>query len=156
MATKSVLEVTSHIKVTTADKFDPAAFFVKRDGLYVFNDFTERIVSKAKKMKAAVEFPLVASDLTKPANDEAIESELPKEHIFSETDVCAIIASLIEMQPKGEKGILATDYNWNLFYTPAFVVFVVWGGGVWRVGAWERGDGAWGAGGRVFSPATEA
>lgn len=46
----------------------------------------------------------------------------------------------------------------NLFYFPSCVVDVDWRRfyGEWRVYAWERGDRQWGAGSRVFSPATSS
>lgn len=47
------------------------------------------------------------------------------------------------------------DGYWNLFYTPSFVVHVIWHGARWHVLAWHRDVSAWDADYRVFSPATE-
>lgn len=48
------------------------------------------------------------------------------------------------------------DGWYNLFYLKSCVVRVFWyaGHGEWHVSAWQRDDGDWLAGARVFSPAT--
>ena len=49
------------------------------------------------------------------------------------------------------------DGNYSFFYVGSCVVFVCWDvdGRGWFVFAWERGVSRWGAGRRVFSPATD-
>lgn len=144
-------------KVETKEKVTPSKYFVSRDGLYVWSDFAERILSKASETKKGIVFKLNSFDLKEDAVDDKIESALPKNHLFSETKVCAVVASLIEKQPKGKDGILQNNGRANLFYTKDFVVGVRWRsvGGCWRVDTWQRDARAWHAGSRVFSPATD-
>lgn len=78
--------------------------------------------------------------------DAQIESEL-KPGYCTLGDVLAFL----EEAPKKYK-----DGNWNLFYTPAFVVSVRWNGDEWRVSAWGRDGRGWDADSRVFSPATNS
>lgn len=152
--TIKVLEkVGEDIAVKTGPTFDLKEYFKTRPGLYVFSDFPERILSKAEPVEAGTEYKIVSYKTVIDAKDELIESALPEKHLFSESEVCAIIADLINKQPKGEDGVLLNDGYWNLFYTPAFVVGVHWYGDAWRVYAWNRVDGAWSSGSRVFSPA---
>lgn len=155
MKTKEkVLEsVKTNIALKVSKDFDPKEYFKDRAGLSVWSSFEERILSKASAIKKGASFNIESFKLLAYANDKKIEADLPKKHIFSESDVCAIIAKLIDKQPEGKKGVLDTDY-WNLFYTPSFVVHVGWCGSDWGVYAWYRLECGWVAGTRVFSPAT--
>ncbi len=155
METKdAVLEaIEKKVALTVSAAFDPQEYYQNRDGLYVWSAFKERTLAKAKKVKEGAKFAVSSFKLLKYATDETIENALPKKHLFSESDVCAIIAELIAKQPKGEEGILIANGYANLFYTSAFVVCVGWGGGEWDVYAWGRDDGEWRGGRRVFSPA---
>ena len=139
---------SSNVKVEIAQEFLPKDFFQSRDGLYVTSDFQNRIVEKASAVPAGSEYTTTPWDLILAANDATIESALPETHIFSESDVCAIIADLISKQPKGEEGALMIDGSWNLFYTPDFVVYVRWGARArrWLVDAWHRDDDVWDGG----------
>lgn len=141
------------IDVQVEAGFKPSSFFKDRDGLYVFSSFADRILTTAKDVKKQGTYPIASYELTKAATDEEIEMGLPKKHTFTESEVCAIIASLIEKQPKGEKGVLLNDGWWNLFYTPAFVVYVRWSVDGWCVYSWPRGGYLWFGSFRVFSPA---
>ena len=153
--TKSVLKaIERKITVSNGDAFNPQEYYAQdRKGLYVYSSFKERILPKARPVRKGTKVDAVSFSLIEYATDEKIEEALGKKHLFSETDVCVLIAELISKQAKGEKGILVNTGYANLFYTSAFVVYVDWGGGGWRVGAWYRGGGEWGTGGRVFSPA---
>ena len=86
--------------------------------------------------------------LTKYMKDAEIENDL-KPGICELGDVLAFLKN----PPEGTK-----DGNWNLFYTASCVVRVSWDSdaGGWSVRAWNRGGSGWGAGVRVFSPATRA
>lgn len=153
-----VLEaVENKLSIETSSEIKPQDFFQSREGLYVWSDFNERILEKALSVAAGTKYELAPFKLLESSSDETIESALPKAHIFSESDVCAIIAELISKQPKGEDGSLDNSGNWNLFYTPTFVVCVHWYsvGGFWRVSTWHRDGLVWDADTRVFSPATD-
>lgn len=153
-----VLEpVENKLSIETSSEIKPQDFFQSREGLYVWSDFNERILEKALSVAAGTKYELASFKLLESSSDETIESALPKVHIFSESDACAIIAELISKQSKGEEGTLLNNGYFNIFYTPTFVVGVVWGsdGGSWRVDAWVRDNVVWYAGTRVFSPATD-
>lgn len=144
------------IAVVNKEKHVPSEYFKTRKGLFVWSSFKESILDKAKDTKAGAKFSLASFTLSKRANDEEIEKSLPKKHLFKETNVCAIVANLIEKQSKGEEGVLLNNGYANLFYTSFLVVFVRWDGDEWDVDDWGRGGGAWGGGRRVFAPATDA
>lgn len=154
--TNVLKEVTKLLDVKVAEKHDPKEFFQDREGLYIFSGFKNNIISKAEPTEEGKEFKLSSFELTENAYDDKIEASLPEKHIFSETDVCAIVADLISKQPDGGEGVLLNNGYANLFYTPSHVVDVGWSGTdrEWSVGAWDRDD-YWVAGKRVFSPATE-
>lgn len=149
---KSTEEV---IYLKTGSVRQPIEYFKDREGLWVGSQFQAEVSGKAEATLEGAEFKIDSWDLVRYANDETIEGSLHKKHLFSESAVCAIIAELIEKQPKGEEGHLLNNGYANLFYTKSFVVYVGWGRGAgkWIVGAWSRDDDVWDAGGRVFSPA---
>lgn len=156
-STQPVLKDKSEvIQAKLAAGFDPKEYFKDRKGLFVWSSFEDRILPKAELVKEASSMNIESYILAKNAYDKEIEATLPEKHIFSESEVCAIIADLIAKQPKGEEGALLSNGNWNIFYTEAFVVGVCWGAGsgVWGVYTWYR-VGDWFAGERVFSPATD-
>lgn len=151
-----ILEITKEkIPVRMEGEFIPSVFFKTDKGLYVDSDFTSRIVNKASSVDADTEYEITSLNLRLSANDATIESALPEKHIFSETEVSAIVGNLIENQPEGKEGTLLNDGSWNIFYTPDFVVSVRWNSSSshWFVLAWRRGDDVWHGGYRVFSPA---
>lgn len=157
--TVSVLKsIDNSISLKVPKEFKPKDFFISRKGLYVFSSFESNILVKAESIKKGSAFEISSFELIKTADDKKIEDSLSKDHIFSETDVCAIIASLIEKQPKGEEGILLNNGYANLFYTHSRVVHVFWnaGFGEWLVYVWFRDGYSWLVGHRVFSPATDA
>lgn len=156
METEVLVPVEKKIEPVIA-AIEPKEFYQDREGLFVFTSFKERVADKAEKVSPN-EFPISSFNLAQSANDEEIEKALPAEHLFSESEVCAVIATLIEKQPKGEEGTLLNDGSWNLFYTKDCVVSVDWYSfsGEWYVYAWDRDDYAWRQDYRVFSPATAA
>lgn len=151
-----ILEITKEkIPVRMEGEFIPSVFFKTDKGLYVDSDFTSRIVNKASSVDADTEYEITSLNLRLSANDATIESALPEKHIFSETEVSAIVGNLIENQPEGKEGTLLNDGSWNIFYTPDFVVSVDWhsNSSDWYVRAWYRDGDDWSGGLRVFSPA---
>ncbi len=141
------------IQVEMGKDLMPTDFFKDRKGLSISYYFNNNISSKAKETKKGTKFSLNSFNLKKDSTDEEIEKDLPKKHIFSETEVCAIIAELIENKSEGKDGPLLDNGYVNLFYTPSRVVSVIWVVGVWGVFDWGRGS-RWSQGRRVFSPAT--
>lgn len=157
MKKNQVLEVAKDKIVVSAGAKDPKDFFVTKKGLYIWSDFKDRVLDKAEPVDPSKEFLFESYDLKESAEDAVIESNLPKKHIFTESEVSAVVSGLIAKQSKGEEGDLLNNGYANLFYTPSFVVGVSWNAGLgeWGVGAWDRGALEWGAGGRVFSPVTD-
>src|SRR3989344_101403 len=139
--------------ITVKERHDPDAFYRTREGLYVYDNFRSRVVSKARSIKAEA-FTVESAELMRDLTDEEIEGSLPKNHLFGETEVCAIIAGLIAKQASGEEGTLLNNGYANLFYTGSCVVGASWRSGdrEWGVGTWGRGDFGWLAGSQVFSP----
>lgn len=149
--------IQEKISLSITSKFVPSEYFKDRKGLWVGSSFEKNILANAQPTEQGTEFIITSFELLKGAPDQEIEGSLPVKHIFSENEVCAIIAALIEKQADGGEGILInTNYYANLFYTSAFVISVHWdaGHGEWCVSTWQRGDVEWSAGSRVFSPAT--
>lgn len=150
--TIQVLKAVKAVKLAIKTPVDPQEFFQTRDDLYVYSGFGDHILSKAKKSEPKT-YSLESFDLVRSSKDEEIEQALGKEHLFDETEVCAIVAELVSKQPKGKKGTLQNNGYANLFYTGSFVVRVYWSGSHWLVNAWDRDGGGWPSGYRVFSPA---
>jgi hypothetical protein len=151
----SVLRPRGSVSLTLSRPHDPAAFYQTRDGLYVFDNYTSRIVAKATPVAAGTTYNVNIAELGEPATDQKIEDSLPQNHLFDESAVCAIIAEMIGKQQKGEPGDLEHTGRANLLYTASLVVYVRWSGAYrgWVVRTWDRGDDRWRAGPRVFSPA---
>lgn len=153
-AAKNLKAAGKAIALKTSDMHEPAQYFKSRTGLYVGSEFNGRILSGAMTTKEGSSFKVVNFDLVETSTDEQIEASLPKKHLFSNSDVCAIVAELVAKQKNGEAGTLITTGYANLFYTEGGVVYVGWRADdrEWLVYAWRRGGHGWVAGYRVFSP----
>lgn len=151
-----LVETKVTLKITTP--VDPQDFFKSGEDLFVSSSFKERILSNAKSVSADSQFFLDSFKLVSNASDKDIETALSEKHIFSESEVCALIADLITKQRKGEEGTLLNTGYANLFYTPSFVVRVFWHShdSLWSVFTWSRDGYRWNLDFRVFSPATVA
>jgi len=145
------------ITVALPADHNPNEFYQTRSGLWVSEDFRSRVVAKAKPSPAGTSFKLDRATLAKNLTDSEIEVALPVAHIFSETEVCAIVVALIAEQLEGQEGTLLNNSCANLFFTASCVVGVRWFAGDrgWGVGAWTLDDCQWSAGGQVFSLATD-
>lgn len=155
--TKEIFKsVQARIGLEVPAGFNPREYFVNRPKLYIWSSFKDRILPNTEAAKVASTPKVDSFELTVASTDEEIEAALPKEHVFTETAVCEVIAALIQKQPDGEEGALVNNGYANLFYTPAFVVSVRWRGVEWRISSWVRDDGGWDDDGRVFSPATDS
>jgi hypothetical protein len=141
------------VTVALAKPHDPAAFYQRSPGLYVYDEYRRYIVEEAKPTQSASPITLRRFVLDRDASDEDIEAELGPNHVFTESEVCWIVAELTGKQEGGAVGDLDNTGKVNLFYTLSWVVGVRWGadGRGWRVDAWGRGGRGWRAGGSVFS-----
>lgn len=153
MAKEHILEVVEAKIPVKAKSADPKKTLKSKKGLWVSTSFQERVLSSAKP--AAINVNLSSFKLLVNASDKKIEGALPEKHIFTASEVCAVLAVLIKKQSKGQEGFLDLD-RWNLFYLESCVVGVHWFVGGWLVGSWDRDYRGWDAAYRVISPATDA
>lgn len=145
------------------DPFDPKEFFKTREGLYVWNDFTRRILPVTKEIESLPEMKITSFDLIEPAIDVQVQYELPESHVFKDADVfCACIVGLLEKQKNGEGGVLLNNGFANIFYvvgkdSEVFPVGVRWYSDFrrWDVRAYRLGDNQWRVGNRAFSATAE-
>jgi hypothetical protein len=143
--------------IVLEERHEPLEFYQTRKGLWVWDGFRSRIASRARPTEAGAKFAVDSYEIAAEdgATDEENEAALPAKHIFSETDACAFIAAAIALQPNGESGLLDASGVWNLIYTSAGVVGVVWNadGAEWDVLERKRDGNRWDRGGRVLAPA---
>ncbi len=144
--------------VTLATDHDPDLFYRDRSGLWVYDDYRRLVVAKAQPSKSGTICRANRFELAKDLKDTEIEVALPKNHLFGETEVCALIAGMIAEQSDGGDGKLLNNGRANLFYLGSCVVDVRWFADDrgWHVFTWSRDRIRWSAGSRVFSPATAA
>jgi hypothetical protein len=134
--------------ITISERRDPDAYYHTRSGLYVWDDFRSRVVAKAKPVEAGTVFKVNEDELGENMTDEQIENGLPKNHLFDESAVGALVAEMIETGQLNKE-------CFYLLYIPSCVVGVDWSSddAEWSVNAWGRGGSRWSAGCRVLSPA---
>lgn len=141
------------VTVALSKPHDPAAFYQRSAGLYVYDDYRRYIVEETKPTQSASPITLRRFVLDRDASDEDIAAELGPNHVFTESEVCWIVAELIGKQEGGGAGDLDSTGKANLFYTLSWVVYVRWGAvdREWLVGTWRRDDADWYAGVSAFS-----
>ncbi len=145
--------------LASPDRFDPVKYFKTGEGLYVSDDFAQRILKVAKPVNSLSEEKFGSFDLTQDATDQQIQAELPHGHIFEDASMfCAHLAGMIQCQPGGMEGPLLNNGYANIFYVrgvsgEVFAVRVRWvaDGRGWGVDAYRLDDGRWYAGHRAFS-----
>src|SRR6185437_4281281 len=134
---KTVLKQTSTSFAYLPDTapFNPNAFFQTREGLWVSDEFRRLILSKARSVEKLDAASGKYFDLMKNAYDREIKAELPENHEFEISELCARIASMILAQPEGASGDLLNSGYANIFYVAGFAVNVRWNSDYrkWRV-----------------------
>lgn len=150
-----VLIYRGRITITISETRDPDGWYRTREGLWVWDGFRSRIVSRAKPVAEGTTYSVDVWKIGENLTNEQIEAALPKSHLFEESVVSAILAEMISSQPNGAIGHLENTGRANLLYTPSSVVLGFWfgDGAEWDALAYDRGDRRWDAGGLVFSPA---
>lgn len=143
-------------------KSDPREFFTTRDGLYVWNDFHDRILPVVTPVQSVRKASLPVFELTKAMTDEEIRTELGNGHVFEDASVfCLYLEELLMRQKNGESGDLRTDGYATIFYvrgvnSEVFAVSVHWSADdrQWLVRACRLDGFRCFAGYRVLSAAT--
>jgi hypothetical protein len=134
--------------VTISATRDPDTYYQTREGLRVYDGFRNLVAARAKPVDTGTVFKVNEDELGQAMTDAQIEAGLPKNHLFDESAVSAIVAELVE-SGKLDKNCL------YLLYTSSCVVRLLWDDGdrAWYVNAWRRDGYGWYAGLRVLSPA---
>lgn len=134
--------------ITLAERHDPDKYYQA-----VFGPWSpEAFVCLAKPTDAGASFVVSSFRLRDTLDDEAIEFALPTQHLFGETELSAVVAGLIDLQPNAESGKLCNDGSDNLFYADPGVIDVYAATDQrWWVHSWPRGKNKWPAGSQVFS-----
>ena len=99
-ALSAALVAKGPVTVALTNPHDPAAFYQTRAGLYVYRDFRDHIVRQAKPTDSASPVTLRRFVLERNASDKEIEDELGANHVFTETEVCWIVAEMIGKQKR--------------------------------------------------------
>lgn len=147
----------------TENLFNPHTYFKNRQGLWVADSFTNRILSKVGQTPHRGNEGVTISILVRNMSDQGIIDELlggmdeAHKHSFTLDQ----IAEKIDLQPNGEDGDLLNNGYANIFYVLVdgvlFAASVHWGSGAreWGVRGWRlSGDGSWDSGSRVFRNTT--
>jgi len=155
--------------ITLSARHEPLKFYVNYNGQGLtfvdsrFEGFTQVVLPKAFPVEAGTTFDVDSFDIGNMdgASHDEMEGALPERHLFDESTLCAIIATMIAAQRYGEPGKLQHTGKSNLFYLPSHVVEVRWSGGVglsgrgkgWHVEAYRRRyDVKYSVDSRVFCP----
>ena len=138
--------------VKPGQMYHPQRFYRNRLGLCVWEDFNRRIVAKAEPTKPGERFLVKPYALKYQRSDAEIEPGFKSSHIYSETEVSAVVAGLLVEQPTPTKGVLLRGGGANLFYTKRYIVHVYECPDYheWVVITWWRRVRMWKRGSRVF------
>lgn len=127
--------------VEISERHDPESFWQTRPGLYVYDDFRNRIVVAAKPTEAGAKFKkLPRLKLGRNATGEELKIARPN-GIWTATDFCPWLAAKLAKQADGKDGEFLNNGWANLFLVEGidgevFVVRVSWLGGEWYVDTW--------------------
>ncbi|MDD2934903.1 MAG: hypothetical protein PHX25_00315 [Candidatus Pacebacteria bacterium] len=160
--TESDVEFVAEELQSIAEKigfFDPRKFFVTRQGLWVSDNFRDRILSVAKKIAKVSMDGANHFDLPTPMNDAETQKRLGEGYIYEDaSEFCSVLAGMIDRQPNGEVGVLVNNGKANIFYVrgkndEVFAVIVYWNADdrEWRVIAYLLDGSRWSADCRAFS-----
>jgi hypothetical protein len=161
---KKVVEKTSFLvcdgsfsAVNLTARHYPQKYYRTGSGLYVGQDFVDRILKAAEPTEVGRRFKKTSyRKLEQNASGKKIKLERSKD-IWTATDFCAWLSAKLAKQSNGEDGELLNTGWANLFLVEGFnrAVFVVSVGWYsvdreWVVDAWLL-DGEWRAGSRFVS-----
>ncbi|MBI2004790.1 hypothetical protein HYS79_01345 [Patescibacteria group bacterium] len=131
--------------VEVGERHDPGSLWQTRPGLYVYDDFRNRIVAAAKPTETGAKFKkLPRFKLGRNATGEELKGARPN-GIWTATDFCPWLAAKLAKQAGGKDGEFLNNGWANLFLVEGvngevFVVVVGWFGGEWIVDAWRLDD----------------
>ncbi len=156
-AVGTLLQVVGKVAVALKGKLVSSEFFTTRDGIFVVNSFQELFVGDDNSTVDS--FVLSKCLLTMSACDSNIRKELPENHVFTSSEFCQVIASMITSQWDGKEGDLLSNGYANIFYVQdknkkrVFTVLVRWNSDdrEFCVRVWGLGGRGWRAGRAVFS-----
>jgi len=150
----NVLEHAGRVLLVSVASFNPQEYSKTRGGLYIWDEFTQRILAVAKPTDVP-ELQLDYYTLTEHAYDS--EMGLTEDDIFEVSEFCAYLAQMIDQQSNGKEGTLLTNGRTNIFQVRGvnggvFAVNVCWNYLIrkWHVRADRLGGAHSGAGCRVF------
>lgn len=139
--------------------FNPYTYFKTREGLWVSDAFTSRILPHVSPMPYRGCEGVTSQVLERNMSDTEIINELlgGMEETRKHASTLDQIAAMIDLQPNGEDGKLLNNGYANILYVLVngvlFAVGVGWGSGSrgWSVRDWRLCEGGgWIAGSRVF------
>ena len=168
MGRESVLKAVGEITFEEENQglFSPCSFCRPREGLWVSPDFKKWVLPAITR--GPVE-DLNASgarifELMKIADENVLTPELPPRYAFPVLGACYRVLQMIEGQFNGEKGILLTNRNQNIFYVDGEFKDPILGASqtlaisatfstsppMWLVDATWPNSAWWGKGHRIF------
>jgi hypothetical protein len=97
-----VLAHRKRVSLVISTRHEPSKFYRDGKSLWVYRGFTELVASKARPVEAGTKFAVDIFEIgtENGATDEEIVGALPKNHLFDESAVCAIVAEIIGRQPE--------------------------------------------------------
>ncbi len=140
---------------TLSEPHDPKLFFAGGATLFVWPNFTKRVVQHAQEVRSAPPLSYRTYELKKSAWSDDIRHQLPETHLFQPDDLW-FIADLIGAQRHGGGGPLLIDSGvGNVFYVEIHSVVhqigVYWWEGRLRIGSLDPADEPVDAGHRIFA-----
>lgn len=121
-----VLVPRDPVSITLSQRHDPDVYYRTRSGLYVGNECRRRIISKATPITAGTSFKVNVFELGHDAANKEIRRGLPKNYLFKENVLCAIVAEMISKQSEGEPGDLENTGNVHVLRTSSWEMLVYW------------------------------